>query len=165
MEQTLRARTCCFTGHRGIDPVHEALLPALLEQTIRDLCALGVSRFVTGGALGFDTLAAEAVLRLRESRPSLHPTVIAPYLRQPSAWQERDRMRYERIRAAADDFRVLRMRYTKNCMRERNYAMVDLSSTCVSYCLHTPSGTQQTVDYALQNGLAVIDLAAKLPPL
>jgi len=164
-EQALRSHTCCFTGHREIAPIHERLLPALLEHVIRDLIELGVSRFVTGGALGFDTLAAEAVLRLRADRPSLHLTVIAPYLRQPAAWGAVDRMRYERIRAAADDFRVLRARYTPNCMRERNHAMVDLSGTCVAYCLHEPSGTSQTVDYALQSGLAVIDLTEKLTKL
>jgi len=157
-----RSRTCCFTGHREIAPIHEKQLPALLRKTVRDLLAEGVSEFITGGARGFDTLAAEAVLSQRETHPVLRLTVIAPYLRQADGWAQPDRLRYERIRSAADEFIVLRSAYTRFCMRERNHEMVDRSGVCVSYLLHSPSGTQQTVDYAIQSGVAVIDLAGML---
>jgi len=162
MPETERSRTCCFTGHRGIAPIHERRLPALVEKTVLDLLAEGINRFITGGALGFDTLAAETVLRLREKHPALHLTVVAPYLRQADGWEEPDRLRYERIRSGADDFVVLRTRYTRACMRERNREMVDRSGICVAYLLRAPSGTAQTVDYAIQSGVAVIDLAGML---
>lgn len=159
MISALRDVTCCFTGHREIAPAHADAMPAVLEQVIRTLYSSGVYRFVTGGALGFDTLAAERVLSLRGELDRLHLTVVAPFLRQADRWRECDRARYERICAGADDYRVLRSSYTRFCMRERNHAMADMSGVCVSYLLHRPSGTAQTVDYAMQSGLYIISVA------
>lgn len=64
MEKNMKEKTCCFTGHRAIPA---RALPALaeeLEQTLRRLIGEGMRYFGAGGALGFDTLAAETVLRL-----------------------------------------------------------------------------------------------------
>ena len=139
--------------------MHADALPGVLEQVIRALYSAGVYRFVTGGALGFDTLAAETVLSLRPELERLHLTVVAPFLRQADRWPECDRARYERICASADDYRVLRSAYTRFCMRERNHVMADMSGVCVAYLLRRPSGTAQTVDYAMQSGLYVISVA------
>ena len=158
MTPDLRDVTCCFTGHRSIAPVHEDDLPGVLEQVIRTLYSAGVYRFVTGGALGFDTLAAETVLSLRDELERMHLTVVAPFLRQADRWRESDRARYERICSGADEYRVLRSSYTRFCMRERNHAMVDMSGVCISYLYRRPSGTSQTVDYAMQSGLYVISI-------
>ncbi len=162
MQREEKSLTCCFTGHREIAPIHEESLPLLLEETVGELLEEGVRRFVTGGALGFDTLAAETVLHLKESFPDLLLTVIAPHRNQSRSWCREDRLRYESIRERADEFLVLYERYVSGCMRRRNHAMVDRSGICVAYLLHAPSGTRQTVDYALQSGLRVIDLCEKL---
>lgn len=161
-EHLLRAHTCCFTGHRVIARADRETLPALLERAIRALLACGVFRFVAGGALGFDTLAAETALSLREEFSSLHLTVIAPYLGQPDGWSGDDRARYERIRSAADEYISLESGYTRGCMRRRNHEMVDRSAVCLAYLLRRGSGTSQTVDYAVQSGLEVINLAELL---
>ena len=58
---TLREKTCCFTGHRDIPARVLPLLSAELEQAVLGLASEGVRYFGTGGALGFDTLAAETV--------------------------------------------------------------------------------------------------------
>ena len=55
----------CFTGHRAIPPQE---LPALTERLDRVLEALyqhGFRDFICGGALGFDTLAAQRILLMR----------------------------------------------------------------------------------------------------
>ena len=54
--------TCCFTGHRRIPPEVVAPLRERLEAEIESLIRQGVRYFGAGGALGFDPLAAEAVL-------------------------------------------------------------------------------------------------------
>ena len=66
-----RNHTCCFTGHRIIEERHLLLLPGLLEAALRELIADGYYTFAAGGALGFDTLAAETVLSLQ--REFSHP--------------------------------------------------------------------------------------------
>ena len=51
--------TCCCTGHRVIDRAHRDNLPALLAAELRHLIKEGATTFLVGGAVGFDTLAAE----------------------------------------------------------------------------------------------------------
>lgn len=165
MYSDLREHTCCFTGHRAIAYIHEERLPGVIERHIRKLVANGVYRFVTGGALGFDTMAAKAVLKAREKNERISLIVIAPYAGQADSWGDNDRFEYERIRNAADDFICLEAGYSKSCMRRRNHAMVDMSSVCIAYLLHDKSGTSQTADYAAQSGLKVINLAEEIDPI
>ena len=62
----MEERTCCFTGHREIPQSHLPALQKKLEETIRELVSQGFTRFEAGGALGFDTLAENIVLRIKE---------------------------------------------------------------------------------------------------
>lgn len=160
-----RNHTCCFTGHRMIEERHRALLPSLLEQTLRELIADGYHTFLAGGALGFDTLAAEAVLSLRQELPQLQLVIVAPCANQTDGWPQADVLRYERIREAASSFLCLEAAYTRGCMRRRNLALVEMSAACISYCLRGRTGTSQTVGFAQRAGLAVIPLAERLEAL
>ena len=62
--------SCCFTGHRDL-PVdaREQILPVLIDK-IEELINEGVAVFINGGALGFDTLSALAVLGLKNRYPN-----------------------------------------------------------------------------------------------
>lgn len=162
MYPDLREHTCCFTGHRAVARSHEEELSELLEEHIRVLVAMGVYRFVTGGALGFDTMAARAVLKMRGENERISLTVIAPYAGQSDSWGTQDLYEYERIKNAADEFICLEAGYSRGCMRRRNRAMVDMSAVCVAYMLYKRSGTSQTYDYAVQSGLRVVNLADEL---
>ena len=57
-----RVQVCCFTGHRSMDRETAERLYAVLWQVVGHLIEEGVRVFRTGGALGFDTMAAVAVL-------------------------------------------------------------------------------------------------------
>ena len=67
-----RETSCCFTGHRRI-PLQDGLwLRRMLREEIARLAQEGVVSFLAGGALGFDTMAAQEVLRVRaEGFPEL----------------------------------------------------------------------------------------------
>lgn len=58
----MREKTVCFTGHRIIPSEKRASLFAHLTDVITSLLEAGYRYFGAGGALGFDTLAAQAVL-------------------------------------------------------------------------------------------------------
>ena len=60
-----REKCCCFTGHRRIPEQEMLWVRRRLREEILDLAQKGVDTFLTGGALGFDTLAAQEVLRMR----------------------------------------------------------------------------------------------------
>lgn len=154
--------TCCFTGHRKILPKHAEKLPGLIESAVRRLMKGGYNTFVTGGALGFDTIAAEVILKIKRTNPYVKLIVVAPYLGQPLEWDYSSQITYERIREAADDYISLAAGYYRDCMKKRNLYMVEMSSACISYCLRDRTGTSQTVAFARDNGLEVIELSEKL---
>ena len=59
----------CFTGHRVMHEANRLYLNTWLPQQIRSLYARGFRFFYSGGAMGFDLMAAEAVLALRAQLP------------------------------------------------------------------------------------------------
>ena len=154
--------TCCFTGHRQIAPEHAQALPAAVEDGIRRLIAQGYFIFAAGGAMGFDTLAAETVLALKAEFAQLRLVIVAPCADQADDWAAADRRRYERLRQAADDYICLGAAYTPDCMRKRNRYLVEMSSACLAYCLRPRTGSAQTVAYAKAQGLDMIDTVSLL---
>ena len=83
-------RSVCFTGHRTIAEEKEKLsarLYALLERLVTEQ---KITDFYTGGAVGWDALAALTVLKLRESYPEvkLHLVLPCPFEEQSAKWNE-----------------------------------------------------------------------------
>ena len=91
-------KICIFTGHRDLPADHEALRAAL-RRHITALYADGYTDFLSGGAMGFDLLAAEAVLELRPVLPEMRLLMILPCEGQDRAYPPGDKLRY---RAALD---------------------------------------------------------------
>ena len=56
--------TCCFTGHRILPRGKEKQIFEKTKEVVIELIAKGVKYFGTGGAIGYDTLAAPIVLLL-----------------------------------------------------------------------------------------------------
>ena len=65
----MKKQTCCFTGHRKIPPEQYERIAQRLKAEITALIHRGVVYFEAGGALGFDTMAARAVLELKKDYP------------------------------------------------------------------------------------------------
>ncbi len=59
----------------------------------------------------------------------------------------------------ADEIRYISDEYTADCMMLRNYAMVDNSVYCICASLRGASGTAQTIAYAKEKGVTVINVA------
>lgn len=53
-------KICCFTGHRNLPPLKVNQVAQRLERAITQLLPSGTQYFMAGGAMGFDTLAAQA---------------------------------------------------------------------------------------------------------
>lgn len=155
-------RLCCFTGHRWIEPSLIPLLKLRLRKTAEELALGGISGFICGGALGFDTLAAETVLKLKNRLPELTLTLALPYRGQSDRWPRADRERYAAIRDMADEVICLSQEYTPYCMIKRNRFMVEHSSVCVCWLTEASGGTAYTVSYAASRGLKVINLAMEM---
>lgn len=156
----LPAQACCFTGHRLIPPQDEVMLRQKMYECINELHSTrAISTFYAGGALGFDTMAAQAVLKAREHYPGIRFVLVVPYEGQSAGWSEADRMIYAEIKAAADEVVCLAEHYFKGCMQQRNRFLVDHSGICVCYLTESTGGTAYTVKYAQKRGLTIYNLS------
>lgn len=157
----LKERTVCFTGHRKIPPQRMDILARRLRTIIIDLIENGYQYFGAGGALGFDTLAAQTVLDLKANYPHIKLILVLPCLSQADSWSSHDKEIYEYIKAAADKVVYTSREYSKGCMHKRNRHLVDNSSACICYLTEKAGGTAYTVEYAKRMNLLVINAAEK----
>lgn len=61
-----KEKTACFTGHRKLSLIQIPFIKRKLKKTLEELIEKGYLYFGAGGALGFDTVAAQSVLELRK---------------------------------------------------------------------------------------------------
>jgi len=155
----MKNQTCCFTGHRNIPIDERESIKQRLKEEIISLIHQGVRYFATGGALGFDTMAALAVLKLKREYPHIRLILVLPYRDQQEKWRAWDKFIYDLILDQADKAVYISRYYTHDCMHKRNRHLVDHSGICVCYLTNPHSGTAYTVDYAKQRGLRIINLA------
>lgn len=164
--ELIRENSCCFTGHRVI-PARDLLpLRAGLRREVERLSHDGMDIFMAGGALGFDTLAAQEVLRVQaESYPAIHLVLVLPCLGQESKWSRQDAAVYRELLRRASEVIYTGDVYERGCMFRRNRYLVDHSSRCVCYDSgRGRGGTAYTVQYAKRQGLQVVNLWKPLPP-
>ena len=154
-----RMQTCCFTGHRHLQPEEQAEIANRLERVISALYQKGIRYYGAGGALGFDALAARTVIRLRENCPGMKLILVLPCLTQTRGWRLEDIAKYERIKAQADKVVYTAQQYTPGCMHRRNRHLVDHSGVCVCYLTKESGGTAYTVNYAKRHGVEIINIA------
>jgi len=154
-----REHTICFTGHRKLDAREARDIQKRLDQLLPVCYHKGYRVFLTGGALGFDILAAEAVHRLRMEHDDVKLILVLPCADQSCRWSEADCERYERMLYCADEIRVLSPAYYEGCMMNRNRHMVDHSSLCLCYLNKFKGGTVSTVAYAMKVKTPILNVA------
>lgn len=147
--------TVAFTGHRDI--AEKSAVSLKLRETLRMLIAEGADCFICGGAVGFDTLAAQTVLELKKEF-NVQLWLAIPCADQDIWFSDEQRAEYARIRAAADRETVLSPRYSRGCMHARNRFMVDHCDVMVTYCRRISGGSAYTVSYAKQKKKKMIHL-------
>lgn len=144
--------TCAFTGHRSIKESHKRQLPSLLARAIAYAYEQGCRRFIAGGALGFDTEAARAVLLFRMEHPDVSLSLYLPCTNQDEKWSDRQRVNYSFTVTEADEVVYVSEEYSKGCMKARNQAMVDACDMLIAYVGHGRSGSSQTLRLARESG-------------
>lgn len=154
----MKDQTCCFTGHRKIPPKDLHKIKKHLPDEIEKLIRQGVRYFGTGGALGFDTLAAQAIIELRKTHPHIKLILILPCREQTRGWNKTDIKIYRQIIAQADKVVYTSEHYHAGCMHKRNRYLIDNSAFCICYLTHSGSGTAYTVEYAARSGVQIIPI-------
>jgi len=155
-------KICSFSGHRQIAKLHKTTLPQLLSETLDTLIASGVRTFRSGGALGFDLLAASAVLTKRAKGADIRLHMLLPCRNQAARWPDKFRRAYENILCAADEVTYISESYDAFCMQRRNRALVDGADILLCYLTRSFGGTMNTANYAYDKSVQIINLATLL---
>ena len=130
-----------------------------LEEKILKLARLGVTRFFTGGGLGFDTIAAQAVLSAREKNAAIRLILVLPCRDQAAKWPESAVELYESIKLRADEVIYTSDSASRGYLLKRNRYMVDESDYCLTHLSKTSGRTAQTIRYAEKTDHVVINVA------
>lgn len=156
--------TCFFTGHRKLPENKIEYIRSLIEEKSRLLIEEhGVEDFIAGGALGFDTLAAECIIDLKKKYQNIKLHLYLPCYNQSNLWKSEDKYKWHIIASQADDFKyITKSNYINGCMQKRNKAMVDDAYYGLAYHIISRSGTGSTIRYAEQKGRIIENLAENI---
>jgi len=155
---TLRDKTCFFSGHRDIPFDQYPAVQAKLKQAVETLIGKGVQYFGVGGAVGFDTIAALTILQLKKEHPQIRLILILPCKGHDFSWQGKDKAIFENIRKRADKVIYTTERYYDGCMYKRNRHMADSAGWGIVYLDRAAGGTAYTVSYAHSVGVRLTNL-------
>ena len=151
-----KSQTCCFTGHRDIDPLNERKIQARVQHILWRLLAKDVKYFGVGGAIGFDMLMAEYLIDLRDKDVEKIKIIsVLPFPGWMERWTDEQKKRQELILKKSDKVVYAQQEYTRDVYLVRDRKLVDGSGYCISYCNRRTGGTAYTVRYALEQGLEV----------
>lgn len=157
-------KTCTFTGHRpekmpwGKDENGPLGLEFKfrLRESLEYLIGKGYTDFLSGGARGFDLIAAEIVLSLRETYPWIRLIMVCPWNGQADKWAPTDRERWNNVIQSSDKVVYIASDYEKGVYFRRNAYLVDHADLVLAAYNGDPqSGTGQTIRYAHRKGVKV----------
>lgn len=157
----MRSKTCCFTGHRRIPVDEYETVKLRVRDTVIKAIRNGYCYFGVGGSWGFDMLAAQTVLELKNEYSKIYLILVLPCRTQIKYWNDNNKREYERILKSADKIVWISDKYTSDCMFKRNRHLVDYSSLCICYLTKNTGGTAYTVQYAISKGLEIINISSQ----
>ena len=109
--------------------------------------------------MGFDMLAAEAVIRLQNKEADVFLEAAIPFPGQPERFSREDKMRYANLLNSADSQVTVSGFYHSGCFHRRNDYMIDNASKLIACWDGKPSGgTYYTCTEAQRRGLSMVNL-------
>jgi uncharacterized phage-like protein YoqJ len=159
----------CFTGHRperigGYDNLEaERVIKQELTQHVRSIMLSDLStdvEFITGMAQGFDTIAGEVIVKLKNKYPKRIKLIAAiPFVGQQNKWTYEGQKRYIELLIQCDNIVwVDETGYAPWKMHNRNKWMVDHSNEVVALWSGSSGGTANCIAYANKVGKKATNL-------
>ena len=139
-------------------------MKSLLREEILNKINDGVTRFIAGGAIGFDALAAEQVIDIKKEYDQIKLVLYLPCKNHFARWTEKDIERFDEILKQADEVRyIYEGKYIPGCMKMRNNAMVKDSDCGIVYLAkRINSGSAQTVAFAKEKGIPFVNIVDEI---
>ncbi|MFI3323375.1 MAG: SLOG family protein [Rikenellaceae bacterium] len=163
--ESLSDITVAFTGNRSLIPpsnIYSDDLEGVIRASLHDLleqayCA-GKRIFLSGGAVGFDLMAAEEVVALRLQYHDVQLVLVTPFDGQDAKYPERDKELYASLLSEAD--RVVRIAesYSLGAYHQRNEYLVENCGELIAYSSGKGRGTVSTMRRAVKRGVQVTNI-------
>lgn len=157
-----RVLTCCFTGHRDLPATKEEEIWMRTYVCIKELLEQGVKYFGLGGAIGFDTLIAERMLKVRCFYPQIKIILVLPFKGYQRNWTDAQKERAAEIERKADKIVYCCDKPSRAAFLIRDRHMVEESAYCIAYCIRDTGGTAYTLRYAKKQGLKIWNIAREV---
>ena len=126
-------KSALFSGHRFLSFSKIPILKVKLKSAIKSHYANGVRHFYCGMAVGFDMLAAETALAMKEIYPDIRLTAVIPYRQQAKGWNTQNQERYADILNKADNIVIPSEYYYRGCLLRRNDYMLKNAHHLIAY--------------------------------
>ena len=153
----MRICTVAFLGLRYLDNIIK--VESLLEEQIRKLIDENeYVDFLVGRNGGFDQCASSSVLRVRKNHRDDNSALVLvlPY---PTAEYLNNENYFHDYYTDIEISHAVSLAHPKSAIQVRNREMVDRADLIVCYIEHEKGGAWQTVQYAMEQGKTVINLA------
>ena len=160
-----KEKAVCFTGYRTSKMLRTSISPNLIQEVFNNVerCILHLYRqgrktYISGMSEGFDMLAAEAVLKLRQEYPDIKLIAVIPFIGQESSYSEQDKIRYDYICKSANNTYLISEKYYDRVFLDRNDYMLDHSSAVICYYNGQRGGTMYTFNRAVKRNMFIMNL-------
>jgi len=154
-----KQNTCCFIGHQKLPSNKINYIVKNLDAEIDKLIHQGVTNFVSAATPGFAQIAASLIVAKKEMGANIRLVFALSNHYQIRNLAEPERQLYRSLLLEVDEIRFTSCIYTQSCIEERNCQMVDSSAYCICARLWHESEVEQTISYAIQQGLHIINVA------
>ncbi len=163
-----KQRICCFTGYRPSKMPFELnsknkeyirfenkLIDAIFSLTSEESLT-----FYSGVAMGFDIIAAETVLLLKNAKSNGDIKLICavPFKNQAEKYTDEWKKRYQNVLKNADEVIYVSQEYHRGCYQRRNEFMVDKSDTVITWFDGQSGGTLNTLIYAKKKNKRIVNI-------
>ncbi len=116
------------------------------------------TEFYCGGAMGFDIIAGEIVLKLKETMPSINLVMVVPFFGQGQDFTPVWRNRYINLIDSSKRVIYLEKEYVNGCYFKRNRYLVDNTEGLITYYNGKSGGTKYTINYATKKNKKIINI-------
>ena len=156
----MRIYSVAFFGHRYVDNIIK--VEDLLEERIRKLIDENeYVDFLVGRNGDFDQCVSSSVLRVRKNHRGDNSALVLvlPY---PTAEYLHNENSFRDYYTDVEISHAASVAQPKSAIQIRNREMVDRADLVICYIQYEKGGAWQTVEYAIEQGKAVINIAEDL---
>lgn len=164
-----KEKTVSFTGYRlsqlyktKDDPELLQSISYKLDEIIEELFSNGYTLFLSGMTEGFGLMAAEAVLKFRDSDHDVELWCVTPYIGQEAGYSATDKKRYTEIYKRADVRVATSYEYHRHAYNDHTDYLVENASQIVCYFDGQSGTVKHTVTQAIKAERPIINIFKRI---